>query len=61
MNIASFIIYCIVVTFTSGPTNIVILSSVQHHGARKTMEYVGGATLAFVFGITAYEYMSQLG
>ncbi|CQR56652.1 LysE family translocator [Paenibacillus riograndensis] len=47
MNIASFIIYCIVVTFTPGPTNIVILSSVQHHGAKKTMEYVWGATIAF--------------
>ncbi|MEK5255536.1 LysE family transporter [Paenibacillus sp. FSL F4-0125] len=47
MNIISFLIYCIVVTFTPGPTNIVILSSVQRSGAKKTMNYVYGATVAF--------------
>lgn len=60
MNIASFIIYCIIVTFTPGPTNIVILSSVQHHGARRTMEYVGGATLAFGLLLTASASLNQL-
>lgn len=34
MNILSFLIYCVVATFTPGPTNIVILSSVQHSGAK---------------------------
>ncbi|AOZ91224.1 LysE family translocator [Paenibacillus crassostreae] len=47
MNLTSFLIYCVVVTITPGPTNIVILSSVQHFGARKTMQYVYGATIAF--------------
>ncbi|WP_379144554.1 LysE family translocator [Paenibacillus sp. sgz500992] len=47
MNITAFIIYCVVITITPGPTNIVILSSVQHFGARKTMKYVYGATIAF--------------
>lgn len=47
MNILSFLIYCIVVTITPGPTNIVILSSVQHVGAKKSMGYVYGATIAF--------------
>ncbi|WP_407305778.1 LysE family translocator [Desulfosporosinus sp. SB140] len=47
MNITSFLIYCIIVTFTPGPTNIVILSSVQNFGAKKTMKYVYGATIAF--------------
>jgi len=60
MNIASFIIYCIVVTFTPGPTNIVILSSVQHHGARKTMEYVAGATLAFGLLLAASAMLNHL-
>lgn len=60
MNILSFIIYCIVVTFTPGPTNIVILSSVQHHGARKTMGYVGGATLAFGLLLTASALLNRL-
>ena len=47
MNIASFVIYCVVVTFTPGPTNIVILSTVQGYGTKKAMEYAYGATLAF--------------
>ncbi|WP_410514955.1 LysE family translocator [Paenibacillus sp. BR2-3] len=47
MNITSFLIYCVVVTFTPGPANIVILSSVQHFGAKKAMQYVFGATIAF--------------
>lgn len=60
MNISAFIIYCIVVTFTPGPTNIVILSSVQHHGARKTMVYVWGATLAFGLLLAASALLNQL-
>lgn len=60
MNILSFIIYCIVVTFTPGPTNIVILSSVQHHGARKTMGYVGGATLAFGLLLAASALLNRM-
>ena len=47
MNITSFVIYCIVVTFTPGPTNIVILSTVQGYGIKKAMEYTYGATIAF--------------
>jgi cysteine/O-acetylserine efflux protein len=47
MNITSFFIYCIVATFTPGPANMVILHSVHHFGAKKAMEYVGGATVAF--------------
>jgi cysteine/O-acetylserine efflux protein len=47
MNIASFLLYCVIVTFTPGPTNIVILSTVHHTGAKKAMEYTYGATLAF--------------
>ncbi|HWR38225.1 MAG TPA: LysE family transporter [Patescibacteria group bacterium] len=47
MNITSFFIYCVIVTFTPGPTNIVILSTVQGHGIKKAMEYSYGATIAF--------------
>jgi len=60
MNITSFFIYCIVVTFTPGPTNIVILSSVPHFGTRKTMEYVGGATLAFGLLLAASALLNHL-
>ncbi|MGN7760588.1 LysE family translocator [Paenibacillus sp. 22594] len=60
MNIASFILYCIVVTFTPGPTNIVILSSVQHYGARKAMEYVWGATIAFGLLLAASALLNRV-
>lgn len=55
MNITSFLIYCIIVTFTPGPTNIVILSTVHNFGTKKAMEYVYGATIAFglLLGISA--------
>lgn len=60
MNLASFLIYCIVVTFTPGPSNIVILSSTQIVGVRKTMHYVWGATLAFGLLLTASAFLNQL-
>ncbi|WP_438347792.1 LysE family translocator [Paenibacillus sp. FA6] len=47
MDIASFLIYCFVVTFTPGPTNIAILSTVHNFGTKKAMEYTYGATIAF--------------
>ena len=47
MNITSFLIYCFIVTFTPGPTNIVILSTVHHLGTKKAMKYTYGATIAF--------------
>jgi Putative threonine efflux protein len=47
MNITSFFIYCIIVTVTPGPTNIVILSTVNNLGTKKAMEYTYGATIAF--------------
>ena len=47
MNITSFLIYCVIVTFTPGPTNIVILSTVQGSGIKKAMAYSYGATIAF--------------
>ena len=47
MNMTSFIIYCVIVTFTPGPTNIVILSTVHNFGVKKAMKYTLGATIAF--------------
>lgn len=47
MNILSFFIYCVIVTFTPGPTNVVILSTVHNLGVKKAMEYTYGATIAF--------------
>jgi cysteine/O-acetylserine efflux protein len=47
MNITSFLIYCFVITFTPGPTNIIILSTVHNFGTKKAMKYTYGATIAF--------------
>lgn len=47
MNITSFLIYCFIITFTPGPTNIVILSTVNNYGMKKAMEYAYGSTIAF--------------
>ncbi|WP_054941193.1 LysE family translocator [Paenibacillus ihuae] len=55
MNLTAFLVYCVIVTFTPGPTNIVILSSVQHYSMRQAMNYVLGATMAFglLLGVSA--------
>ncbi|MEB4861340.1 LysE family translocator [Priestia megaterium] len=48
----SVLLFCIkhfIVTFTPGPTNIVILSTVHNSGTKKAMEYTYGATIAFGF------------
>lgn len=55
MNITSFLVYCFIVTFTPGPTNVVILSTVHNVGTKKALEYAYGATVAFglLLGISA--------
>ncbi|MFB9328873.1 LysE family translocator [Paenibacillus aurantiacus] len=55
MDTASFFIYCTVATFTPGPTNIVLLSTVHHSGARTAMRYAYGATIGFgvLLGLSA--------
>ncbi|GED71674.1 amino acid transporter LysE [Brevibacillus reuszeri] len=49
MYLTSLFIYCFIVTFTPGPTNIVILSTVNNFGTKKAMRYTFGATIAFGF------------
>lgn len=55
MNITSFLVYCVIVTFTPGPTNVVILSTVHNFGTKKALEFAYGATIAFglLLGISA--------
>lgn len=47
MSITSFLLYCIIVTFTPGPTNIAILSIAHNFRIKKTFQYIWGATAAF--------------
>ncbi|MDF9841535.1 MULTISPECIES: LysE family transporter [unclassified Paenibacillus] len=60
MNLAAFLVYCIVVTFTPGPTNIVILSTVQHNSLKQAMKYVWGATLAFGLLLAASALLNRM-
>lgn len=53
MDTTSFLIYCMIATITPGPTNIVILSTVQHFGTKKAMNYSNGATIGFALLLIA--------
>ncbi|MBY0010740.1 LysE family translocator [Paenibacillus typhae] len=60
MNLTAFLVYCVVVTFTPGPTNIVILSTVQHNSLKQAMKYVWGATLAFGLLLAASALLNRI-
>ncbi|ERK31530.1 LysE family translocator [Clostridium intestinale] len=60
MNITSFFIYCIIVTVTPGPTNIVILSTVNNFGTKKAVEYTYGATIAFGLLLTISSVLNTM-
>ncbi|MEC1153975.1 LysE family translocator [Cytobacillus horneckiae] len=47
MNILSFVVYCLIVTVTPGPTNIIILSYVQNYGVKAAMLFTYGSTIGF--------------
>lgn len=47
MNITFFLLYCMLVTISPGPANIVIFSTVQNLGIKKAVEFCYGAVLAF--------------
>ena len=46
MNVISFLIYCVIVTFTPGPTNIAILSIAHNFRIKETFKYICGAAAA---------------
>lgn len=60
VNLTSLAVYCVIVTFTPGPTNIVILSGVYNFGTKKTLQYVYGATLAIGLLLAASVILSAL-
>ncbi|WP_055107003.1 LysE family transporter [Paenibacillus ihumii] len=60
MNITSFLIYCFIVTFTPGPSNIVILAAVNHYGRKTTIKYIAGASLAFFLLVAASVMLNRV-
>ncbi len=53
MSMLSFLLYCFIVTFTPGPSNIIILSIANKEGTRQALRYTYGATAAFGLLLTA--------
>lgn len=47
MSFISFLTYCVIATFTPGPTNIAILSIAHHARLKESFRYIWGATVAF--------------
>ncbi len=47
MNITSFLIYCLIITFAPGP-HIITLSTVQNYGVKRAISFCYGASIAFV-------------
>ncbi|RRJ66128.1 LysE family translocator [Paenibacillus oralis] len=47
MSFISFLMYCVIATFTPGPTNIAILSIAHHARLKESFQYIWGAAVAF--------------
>ena len=47
MNLTSFLIYCLIITFAPGPTHIVTLSTVNNYGVKRALSFCYGASIAF--------------
>ncbi len=60
MSLLSLLLYCVVVTFTPGPTNIVILSIAQGEGTRRAMVFSAGAAAAFALMLAASAALNSL-
>jgi threonine/homoserine/homoserine lactone efflux protein len=49
----AFVIFAIVMFFTPGPNNVMLLSSGLTHGFRRTLPHVAGITIGFAFMVAA--------
>jgi threonine/homoserine/homoserine lactone efflux protein len=49
----AFVLFAIVMFFTPGPNNIMLLSSGLTHGFRRTLPHMAGITIGFAFMIAA--------
>ncbi|WP_411346765.1 LysE family translocator [Paenibacillus sp. WLX1005] len=60
MSILSFLLYCFIITFTPGPSNIVILSIAQKEGTQRALRYTYGATLAFALLLVTSAFLNSM-
>ena len=49
----AFIVFAVVMFFTPGPNNIMVLSSGLTYGFRRTMPHIAGITIGFAFMVAA--------
>ncbi|MCQ4085535.1 LysE family translocator [Saccharibacillus sp. JS10] len=60
MNMLSFLFYCFIVTFTPGPSTLMIFSITHQEGTTRALRYTYGATLAFGLLLTASATLNGL-
>ncbi|KFN08287.1 MAG: LysE family transporter [Paenibacillus macerans] len=60
MSLISFLTYCVIATFTPGPTNIAILSIAHHNRLKESFRYMWGATVAFFMLLSASAALNGL-
>ena len=60
MDILSFLLYCMTVTLTPGPTNIAVLSISTNTGIRKTFRYILGVLSAMLLLLCVSAFFNHL-
>jgi cysteine/O-acetylserine efflux protein len=68
LNIAAFLSYVLVTTFTPGPNNIMSMSNANKYGFRKTLKFILGVSAGFVvimllcsyFNLILYNYIPKV-
>ena len=51
--LTAFVLFALVMCFTPGPNNIMLLSSAVTHGFRRTVPHITGITIGFAFMVAA--------
>lgn len=60
MNLSFFLFYCLLMTITPGPNNIMILSTVHNHGIQKALQFCYGSTVAFGMILTLSALLNSM-
>lgn len=59
-NIAAFLSYVFVVTFTPGPNNILSIASASKYGFKKTLKFISGVFIGFFIIMLLCSYFNLL-